>query len=101
MQRKVLEDKIAEVEALKVKEVVIKKEEDKKAKEDKITLIKKRKEKVKEFSNLCELKLVGSNYDRFFVEEFVKKIPKLEAIEEIIEKLRALTGTSTNMIKEF
>jgi hypothetical protein len=64
-----------------------------------VILIKKRKELVKEMSNLCEAKLVGTKYDRWFVEEFVKKIPKIEVIEEIVEKLRALTGN--DMVKEF
>jgi hypothetical protein len=98
-KRKELEDQIAAVEALKIKEVEVKKIDDSKAKEEKAALLKKRREVVKELSNLCEQRLVGSKYDRWFVEEFVKKIPQLDVIEDIMHRLYDLP--SANIIKEF
>jgi hypothetical protein len=95
-KRKELEDQIAAVEALKVKEVEVKKADDSAAKEEKAKMLKMRRELVKSFSNLCEEKLVGSKYDRWFVEEFVKKIPGVEPIQEIANRLRVLSGD--NMI---
>jgi len=32
----------------------------------------------------------GTRYDKFFVEEFTKKLKKTEAIEEILESLKLL-----------
>lgn len=37
----------------------------------------------------------GTKYDRFFINEFVKKMPKAEAIAELIEKVKVLSGPTT------
>jgi hypothetical protein len=67
----------------------LKNEEEKKVKEDKAREISKRKEAVRGLSSLCEERAAGTRYDRFFFEEFTKKIKETAAIEEIIERLKA------------
>lgn len=43
-------------------------------KEERGNLIKRRKELVKVISDLCEKKAPGTRFDRFFVQEFSKKL---------------------------
>tara|TARA_B100000768_G_C10882417_1_gene210180 strand:- start:148 stop:273 length:126 start_codon:yes stop_codon:yes gene_type:complete len=41
-------------------------------------LAKKKRVLSKELADYCEMKMPKTNYDRYFVEELVKKYPKLE-----------------------
>jgi len=41
-------------------------------------LAKKKRVLLKELSDYCESKMPGTKYDRYFVEELVKKYPKIE-----------------------
>ena len=41
----------------------------------------------------------NTKYDRFFVEEFTKKIKKTEDIEELVNKVKNLNGG--NAVKQF
>ena len=50
--------------------------------------MQKRKEAVRSLSTLCEERAPGTRYDRFFFEEFTKKIKETAGIEEIIERLK-------------
>ncbi len=52
--------------------------------------MQKRKEAVRSLSTLCEERAPGTRYDRFFFEEFTKKIKETAGIEEIIERLKAV-----------
>lgn len=65
-----------------------KEEEEKRVKEEKMMVMKKRKEGIKEFIGVCEEVVPGSKYDKFFCEEFVKKLKKNEEIDELITKIR-------------
>jgi hypothetical protein len=42
----------------------------------------------KEFSNFCCEKMPGSNYDKYYIEEMVKKFPKQENIEGLFAKVK-------------
>lgn len=44
-------------------------------------MIRKRKELIKELGAISEERIPGSKYDRFWAEEFTKKIKKLEELE--------------------
>jgi len=59
-----------------------------KVKEEKENLLKRRKEIIKELTAQCTDKLAGTKFDRFFVEEFVKKIKGIEELEEIVNLLK-------------
>ena len=39
---------------------------------------------IKELISVCSLKLAGSKFDKFFLEEFTKKFKKIEEIEELV-----------------
>lgn len=45
---------------------------------------------VKDLTTVCVEKLPGTKYDKYFVEEFVKKIKTNEELEEFIANIRAL-----------
>lgn len=49
-------------------------EEEKKVKEDKVKEVIRRKEAVRTLSLVCEERAPGTRYDRFFFDEFTKKI---------------------------
>ena len=49
---------------------------------------KKRKEGIRELIVTCEEVLSDSKYDKFFCEEFAKKLKSNEEIEELINKIR-------------
>lgn len=53
-------------------------------------MVKRRRELVKEFGLLCQDKLPGTNYDRFFIEEVCKKIKTTEEIDTIVTTLRTV-----------
>lgn len=63
-------------------------EEGRRVKEEKDALLRKRKELLRELSLLCQERLPNTKYDRFFVEEFSKKIKTVEAIVEMIKTLK-------------
>lgn len=86
-QRKELEDKIKEQEMIKQREIDLKNEEERRLKEEKEALLKRRKELVKLISNLCEEKLPESNFDRYFVQEFSKKLKAQQQLENMLELL--------------
>ena len=54
-------------------------------------MVKKRRELVKELGQLCDERCSNSKYDKFFVEEFVKKFKKLEDLEEVVVKFRLIS----------
>lgn len=54
--------------------------------------MQRRKEAVKCLYILSEERAPGTRYDRYFIEEFVKKIKEIQHIEEITEKLKAFEG---------
>lgn len=72
---------------IKQREIDMKLEEERKVKEQKDAIIKRRKELVKLLSDLCEAKCPGSNYDRFFVEEYTKKFKVIDELEEFYQSL--------------
>jgi hypothetical protein len=87
-ERKDIEDRDRIIQEAKQREIDLKNEEEKKVKEDKAREIQKRKEAVRGLSSLCEERAPGTRYDRFFFEEFTKKVKETAGIEEIIERLR-------------
>jgi len=62
-------------------------EEERKIKEEKDSMIKRRKELIRLISVLCEEKLPESKYDKFFVEEFSKKVKRNEELERIYTEM--------------
>jgi len=62
-------------------------EEERKIKEEKDSMIKRRKELIRLISVLCEEKLPESKYDKFFVEEFSKKVKRNEELEQIYTEM--------------
>ncbi len=89
--RKEIEDRVKEQEAIKQREVDRIAEEDKQKKGQMQDAQRKRREVIKEFIRLCEEKMPGTKYDRYFCDEYAKKIKKTEDIEEIISKLNTFT----------
>ena len=83
--RKEQEEKLRQEEDVKQKEIERLQEEERRQKEEKDAQLKKRKEAVKELIALCE----NTQYDRFFIEEFCKKIRSAEDIEELNGAIRA------------
>ena len=83
-----LEEKIRQQEAIKQQEVDRKNEEVRKVKEERDALIRRRKENVRLLGSTCEERLPGSNFDRFFAEEFCKKLKTPEALEEFMDKFK-------------
>lgn len=44
----------------------------------------------------------GTNYDRFYVDEMVKKYPKQEDLEALYEKINSIKANSTEeFVKDF
>ena len=43
----------------------------------------------------------GTKYDRYFVEELVKKYPKIEQMEKLIETVKAIDETPENYVDVF
>jgi hypothetical protein len=56
-------------------------------KDEKIQAEMKRKMLVKEMSGVCEERMKGTNYDKYFCEAFCKKIKTSEEIESVINNL--------------
>ena len=54
------------------------------------------REAVKEVIQICETKMPNSKYDKFYVQEMVKKFPTNEAIDELIQKLNNIESKSTD-----
>jgi hypothetical protein len=49
---------------------------------------------------VCEERAPGTKYDRYFIEEFAKKIKQTEVIEEIVVRLKTLEGDTERFIEE-
>lgn len=94
--RRDIEEKEKVIQDAKQRELDIKLDLEKRAKEDKKTDLARRKETVKLLSTLCEEKATGTNYDRYFFEEFTKRFKLTSQIEEIYQKLE-----SVKMAKNF
>ena len=93
-ERRDIEERDRIIQEAKQREIDAKAEEERKIKEDKAREIQKRKEAVRGLSALCEERAPGTRYDRFFFDEFTKKIKETGAIEEIIERLKEVEGAS-------
>jgi predicted cupin superfamily sugar epimerase len=65
-------------------------DEERKIKEEKAKEVMRRKEAVRNLSLVSEERAPGTRYDRFFFDEFTKKIKETSKIEEIIERLKVL-----------
>jgi single-stranded DNA-specific DHH superfamily exonuclease len=59
--------------------------------------VARRKEAVRALVAVCEEKGQGTRYDKYFIEEFVKKIKTTEDIESLIERLREATDFITEI----
>ncbi len=59
----------------------------------------RRKEAVKGLWTVSEERAPGTRYDRFFFEEFAKKIKDTAQIEELIERLKKVVGEA-EFVKE-
>jgi DnaJ family protein C protein 2 len=90
--RKEIQDKIKEQEDIKQKEIDRLAEEEKKAKQVSQDAQRFRREVIKEFISTCVAKMPGTKYDRFFCEEFVKKLKKTEDIQDLIAKLNTFSS---------
>lgn len=63
--------------------------------------LKMRKEAVRHLIAACQEKLPGTNYDRFFVEEFAKKLRTIEIIESVVQRMRdSSPETARHVIEE-
>lgn len=56
-------------------------------------MIRKRKENIKLLGALCEERLPGTKYDRFFSEEFCKKLKTGEEVENFINSLKDINDS--------
>jgi len=56
---------------------------------------RKYRETVKSLAVYCTEKMSGTNYDRFYVDELVKKYPKQEDLEALIEKVKSIKDQPT------
>ena len=45
-------------------------------------------------ATLCEERMPGTRYDRYYMEEFSKKVKNTEEIEEIVSRLKEIEGDS-------
>lgn len=66
----------------------------------------RRKEAIKNLSLVAEERAPGTRYDRFFFDEFTKKVKETTKIEEIIERLKAVpqedvVGEIEKLISEY
>mmetsp|Transcript_25515 Transcript_25515/g.24821 ORF Transcript_25515/g.24821 Transcript_25515/m.24821 type:complete len:120 (+) Transcript_25515:533-892(+) len=52
--------------------------------------MRKRKDAIKEFTTLLEQNYSGTKYDKYFCEEFSKKLKKTEEVVELTEKIKKL-----------
>jgi hypothetical protein len=76
-----------------------KKEEEKKERQH---LNKIYRETVKGLAAYCTEKMPGTNYDRFYVDELVKKHKTQEALDELIVKVKSIGATNCeDFVKEF
>jgi len=50
---------------------------------------------VKTLAQYCTEKMPGTNYDRFYCDELVKKYPKQEDLEALIVKVKSISATTT------
>lgn len=48
-------------------------------------MMKQYRESTKQLLEICTEKMPGTKYDRFYVEELVKKYPKLEDLQAFLE----------------
>ncbi len=48
---------------------------------------KKYRETAKDLGTYCESKMPGTNFDKFYVAELVKKYPKQEALDELVSRI--------------
>lgn len=92
--RQEIEEKVRQQELLKQQEIDRKNEEERKAKEEKEAIIRKRKEHVRRLGEICQEKLPGSKYDRFFAEEFCKKIKGNEELDQFMDRLKEVADSS-------
>ena len=67
-------------------------EEAKKAKEAKKLANQKYRASVKELVALCVENMPGTKYDKFYVDELIKKYPKQEDIDELISKIKEIAA---------
>jgi hypothetical protein len=42
----------------------------------------------------CEEKMTGTKYDRFYIDELIKKYPKQEQLDSLIVKIKSITATT-------
>jgi len=62
--------------------------------------MKKRREIVNELIGVCESTMPGTRYDRFFLQEYVKKVKVTEDIINILNTMKGLTPSS-NYVEVF
>ncbi len=87
-ERKEVEDRERAIQEAKQREIDAKLEEERRIKEEKGREVLKRKEAVRGLWTISEERAPGTRYDRFFFEEFAKKIKETSKIEELIERLK-------------
>jgi hypothetical protein len=60
------------------------------------------RETVKGLAAYCSEKMPGTNYDRFYVDELVKKHKSQEALDELITKVKSIEATNCeDFVKDF
>lgn len=58
------------------------------------------RQSCKKLVELCTEKMPGTNYDRFYCETLVKKYPKQEQLDGLIEKMAAIEADSVDAFIE-
>lgn len=57
---------------------------------------------MKQIAQYCTEKMPGTKYDRFYVDELVKKYPKQEDLEALFEKIKNISASNTDdFVKDF
>lgn len=82
-----MEEKKREQEEKKAAEQQAKLEAENKVKEEKRQTAINYKQKVKELIELCQTKLPGTTYDKFWVESIIKRFSTLETLSPICDYL--------------
>ena len=86
-QALVIEDRKREQEEKKAAEQQLKTEMESRVKEEKRLVAINFKQKVKELIELCQFKLPGTTYDKFWVESILKRFSTLETLSPIFDFL--------------
>lgn len=92
-EKKDQEDRERAVEEAKQRELEAKQEEERRVRKEKGEEVTRRKEAIRNLIAICEERAPGTRYDKYFIEEFVKKFKTTVEIDSLIQKLREIPAS--------